>query len=160
MINVLFIVLGIIAFVYYYSFGAFFALKKLGVKKPEMVFIPFFAFKMVNDTIGSFSLFSIPVKKYMSFVLIISVISSLACLYGFWGNVNLPVQSIKPLWEVMILIIILCSLSFYASLLSSTIKLMLKFQIENEKLLKFLTALIIPLPFVYIYLSKKKLRIL
>lgn len=160
MINVVFIIVGILGFVYYYSFGAFFVLKRLGVAKVWKVFIPFYAFKMVNDIIGIFSLFSIPVKKYMGLTIILSVISSLACLYGFWGNENLPIQSIEPLWQVMILIVSLCFLTLYASLISSTIRLMLKFKIEKEKRLIFLSALLLPLPFVYIYLSRKELRIL
>ena len=160
MINTLFIVLGILVFSYYYSIGVYFVLKRLGYEKAWKAFIPFYAFQLINKAAGTFSVFTIPVRKYTPTVILLSVITCLACLYGFWGNEYLPELSIGPLWEIMALIIGICALIFYVSLISSTSKLFLRFRLEGTKLITLLTCLILPIPFVYIYLSKKELRIL
>ena len=160
MINTLFVFLGILVFSYYYSIGVYFVLKKLGYEKAWKAFIPFYAYQLVNKVGGTFSVFTIPVRKYTATVILLSVITSLACLYGFWGNIYLPSQSIGPLWEIMALVIGICALIFYASLISSSLKLFLRFRLEKTRLITFLVVLIIPIPFVYIYLSKKELRIL
>ena len=154
----LFIFLGIIVFVYYYSVGVYFVLKKLKVEKAWMAFIPFYAFQLINKAAGTFSVFTIPVKKYTGVVLILTITTCLCGLYGFWGDIYLPIESSVPLWEIMILIIGLCALIFYVSLVSCTTKLFLRFQLKSVKLLTFLTLLIIPLPFIYIYLSKQERR--
>lgn len=160
MIKTLFIFLGILAFTYYYSIGVYFVLKRLGYEKAWKAFIPFYAYQLINNVAGTFSVFTIPTKKYTPTVIILSVIVCLCGLYGFWGDIYLPVESSGPLWEIMALVIGLCSLIFYVSLISSTTKLFLKFQVNKVKTLTFLTFLILPLPFVYIYLSKLDLRIL
>ena len=160
MINLLFIFAGIIAFVYYYSIGVYFVMKKLGVEKPWMAFSPFYAFQMVNKEAKTFTVFTIPTRKYMLTVIILVVVCLLASLYGLWGNENLPIQSVGPLWEIMALVMSFCVLIFYASLYSSSKKLFLRFKVERAGILLLLIALILPIPFVYIYLSKKELRIL
>ncbi|MBR2507078.1 MAG: hypothetical protein IKB70_09330 [Bacilli bacterium] len=160
MINTLFVFLGILGFSYYYSIGAYFVLKKLGYEKAWKAFLPFYAFQLINKVGGTFSVFTIPVRKYTGTVIVLTVVVTLACLYGFWGNIYLPIESIGPLWEIMILVISICGLIFYVSLISSTLKLFLRFQLEHTKLITLLVALVLPMPFVYIYLSKKELRIL
>ena len=160
MINTIFIFLGILVFSYYYSIGVYFVLKKLGYEKAWQAFIPFYAFQLTNKAAGTFSVFTIPVKKYTPMVILLTIVTCLACLYGFWGNEYLPELSVGPLWEIMALVIGICALILYASLITSSLKLFLRFKLEHTKLITFLVCLILPLPFVYIYLSKKELRIL
>lgn len=160
MINLLYIFLGIIGFVYFYSFGVYFVAKKLDYPNPKEVFIPFNCFRVMSKLIGVFTIFTIPVKKYLETVIIFVVVILLSCLYGFWGDINLPIESSEPLWQIMWVVIGLSILSLYAGLLSSTSKLYLKFKLENTALITFLSALVLPLPFIYIYLSKKDLRVI
>ena len=158
MVNIVFVIIGILLFVYYYSIGACFLLKRLGEEKPWKVFIPFYAFSLLGKRIGPFPVFTIPVKNYTFAATLFLIIPIPACLYGFWGNENLPTESIAPLWEIMAVVMAICFLCLYASLLSSTKKALLKFKVEKEKRYLFLAALILPLPFLYYVLSKKELR--
>lgn len=160
MINTVFIVLGILVFVYHYSIGVYFVLKRLGYEKAWKAFIPFYAFQLVNKAAGTFTVLTIPVRKYSLTIIILSVFICLAALYGFWGDTYLPIESSGPLWEIMALVIGICAAIFYISLITSSTKLFLRFQLEHTRLITFLVVLIIPIPFVYIYLSKKELRIL
>lgn len=160
MVSIVFVILGILVFVYYYSIGVFFLLRRLGEAKPQKVFIPFYAFSLLGRQIGAFPVFTIPVKNYSFVATTFLLIPIFACIYGLWGNDHLPPESVVPLWEIMAVVMAGCFVAFYASLISSTKKVMLKFKIEREKRYIALAALILPLPFVYLWLSKKELRIL
>ncbi len=160
MINVLYIFLGLLLFVYFYSLGAYFVLKSLGIEGAKKAFIPFYAFALINRETRVFTVFTIPVRRYMGFVITLFSIIILACLYGYWGNENLPVQSVGPLWEIMIVLILISAICLYVSLINSFDKLTLRFQVEKYKTLMVLNALILPMPFVYYYLSKREHRIL
>ena len=158
MIKLLYIFIALLAFVYYYSVGAYFVLKKLDVKDAAKVFIPFYAFSLISKQTYTFTIFTIPVKKYSRLVVVLFIIVLLAFAYGFWGDANLPTLSIKPLWEIMYLIIVICFLCFYIALINSTSKLMLRFQVEKTKGILLLAASLICLPLAYYLLAKKALR--
>lgn len=115
--------------------------------------------QLENDNICSVPEFT-GVAIRFGMVILLTIVTCLACLYGFWGNEYLPELSVGPLWEIMALVIGICALILYASLITSSLKLFLRFKLEHTKLITFLVCLILPLPFVYIYLSKKELRIL
>lgn len=160
MILLLYIFIGIIAFIYWYSLGVYFVAKRLGYKSPKKSFIPFYSFKIVSELVGVFTIFTIPVKKYLGTVVIFVLVILGACAYALWGNTNLPVQSSGPLWQIMGVVIGICAFSFYFCIYSSTTKLFLKFKLERTSILTIFTLLLLPVTFVYIYLSKRELRIL
>lgn len=158
--NVIYIALGLILFTYYYSLGTYFVIKKLTPEKAKKVFLPFFAFTLINKELTMFTLFTIPIKKYARFVLILFLVIILAFSYGYWGNANLPELSRGPLWEIMILVISLCFICFYFSLINSTNKLMLRFNVDKTVVFTLLAVTIVFLPLAYYLLAKKDLRII
>lgn len=158
--KIIYIIIGLIAFVYYYSVGVYFVLKKLGVKDAGKAFIPFYAFSLLSKETYTFTIFTIPIKKYSKLIIMLFTVAVGAFAYGFWGDINLPELSIKPLWEIMYLIIFICFFCVYVSLINSTNKLMLRFKVEKTIVITLLAATLIGLPIAYYLLSKKELRII
>ena len=160
MVKCLYVLLGFVAFAVLYSVGAYFVLKSLKVEKPWRALIPFYSFKLINEVAGTFTIFTIPVKNFMMHTLVTMAVCTCMSLYGFWGSENLPEPSVGPLWEIMLLVIILIGVSFYIGVFNLTNKLLLRFQVNRTLPYKVLTLLLVTAPVAYYLLSKKELRIL
>ena len=155
MIRVLYLVIAILAFVELYSVGVTLLAKKLGEKDYKRCLIPFYAFYVVNRITGGFNVLTIPVKKYHGMVAILSVLSVLATVYACWGDTHLPVESAPSLWQIMGVILGLCALLFWLSIIASSTKIFRRFNVKKDKLAVWLSALVITVPVLYAYYAKK-----
>lgn len=156
MIKVLYLIIAILAFVELYSVGVLFLAKKTGEKDYWKCLIPFYAFYVTNRLTGSFKVFTIPVQKFHGTMVILSLVSILATTYACWGDSHLPQESIPSLWQIMGVILVLCALVFWTSMLESSRKIFRRFNVEKEGLATFLSAFVITIPFAYIICAQKK----
>ncbi len=142
----------------YYSIGVVFLAKSYGIEKPLKNLIPFYAFKTAREISGPFSILTIPVKKFASMMIVVSVLAILALIYANWGTYNLPELSAISLWQIMWLIIGLSIAIFYAGLICITPKICRRFNVQKEKLCVLLSLLVLPIPFIYYKASKNTYR--
>lgn len=154
----LYVAVGIILLVEYYSVGVVFLARSYGMKNYVKSFIPFYAFKTAREIGGPFSILTIPVKKFAGMMITVSVLALLALLYASWGNYNIPEPSRTSLWQIMWLIIGLSACIFYAGMVCVTPKICRRFNVEREKLCVFLSLFILPVPFIYYFASKNPHR--
>ena len=155
MIRVLYLIASILVFTELYSTGVLILAKKTGEKDYLRCLIPFYAFYVVNRITGGFKVFAIPVKKYHGMVIILATVSVLAMLYACWGDNNLPIQSSPALWQIMGVVMGLCGLLFWTSVIVSSRKVFRRFNVEKESLATFISAFIITVPFMYVYYATR-----
>ena len=156
MIRVLYLAIALLVFIELYSIGVMLLAKKTGEKDALLCLVPFYAFKVANRLTGTFAVLTIPVKKYHSMVAILVVVSLLAMVYGCWGDINLPVESIDSLWQIMGVVMGLCGLLFWISLIASSRKVFRRFNVDWEKTATLIAALVITIPFMYIFVALNK----
>lgn len=154
----LYVSLAIILLVEYYSVGVIFIAKSFGMSNVYKNLIPFYAFKTAREISGSFSILTIPVKKFASMMIIVSVVAILALAYASWGSTALPVISANSLWQIMGVVIGLTGAIFYLGLICVTPKICRRFNVEREKLCTFLALFVVTIPFIYYFASKNKPR--
>lgn len=154
----LYVSLAIILLVEYYSVGVIFIAKSFGKQKIYKNLIPFYAFKTAREISGSFSILTIPVKKFATMMITVSVVAILALLYASWGSVNLPEISAKSLWQIMSLVVGITLAIFYFGMVCVTPQICVRFSVKREKLCAFLSIFILPIPFIYYYASKNAPR--
>lgn len=150
----LYVALGIILLVEYYSLGVFFLAKGFGMEKPYKNFIPFYAFKTARQISGPFTVLTIPVKRFATTVIIVSCISIFALLFAVWGDTNLPYDSMVSLWQIMWLVMGLMIGIFYLSIVSIMPKMCRRFSVDREKLFVVLSLLIVTIPVLFYLMSK------
>lgn len=155
----LYTALAIILLVEYYSVGVIFIAKSFGMKKVYKNLIPFYAFKTVRQISGSFAILTIPVKKFATMMITVSIVAILALAYASWGSVNLPEISANSLWQIMSLIVGISLAIFYFGMICVTPKICRRFNLEREKLMVFLSLFILTIPFIYYAGSKRKPRL-
>lgn len=153
-----YVTLGILLLVEYYSLGVVFLAKGYGIEKPYKNFIPYYAFKTARKISGPFSILTIPVKKFSSLMISMSVVVVLAVVYASWGGTNLPEPSASSLWQIMTLVIVICGAIFYSGIVCIMPKICRRFYVRREKLYVFLSLLILPVPFLYYHASKNEHR--
>ncbi|MBR1868118.1 MAG: hypothetical protein IJ800_06050, partial [Clostridia bacterium] len=128
---------------------------KAGEKDAKLCFIPFYAFWVANRLTGVFSVLTIPVKRFHVYVVELVAIVLLAFVYGCWGEGNLPEPSIPALWQIMGVIMGICAFLLWMALLSSSGKIYRRFNAERENAAKWLSSLVITIPFIYVYYAVK-----
>lgn len=154
MVKSLIAIICILAFIEYYSLGVMFVAKKACEKDYKLAFIPFYSFFLVGKITGIFTVLTIPVKKYHSFMLTIVTVGLLAFVYALWGDLRLPKVSAMALWEIMSIIFVICILLWYVSLLIASKKVYRRFNIEKENLAILFSMFIITIPIMYYIASK------
>lgn len=60
--------------------------KKCGEEKWKLAFIPVYSFAVLQKLTGAFTVLSIPMKKYGSFVFVLVVVSAVAGLLAVWSG--------------------------------------------------------------------------
>ena len=154
----LYVSLAILLLVEYYSIGVIFIAKSFGLKNVYKNLIPFYAFKTAREISGSFSIFTIPVKKFAAMMITVSVVAILALVYASWGSVALPKISANSLWQIMGLVLGVTGIIFYSGLICVTPKICRRFNVEKEGFCVFLSLFIITIPFIYYIASKNSPR--
>lgn len=160
MVKCLIAVIVILSFIEVYSLAIMVLAKKAGINNYRMAFIPFYSFLLVGKIIGVFSIMTIPVKKYHSYMLTIFIIFMLALIYANWGTINLPEVSSDALIQIMSILYVLCALLTWISLIITSKKIFRKYRITKEKTFTLLTVFVITIPFLYLYASKNSPRTL
>ena len=155
MIRVLYLAIAILAFIELYSVGVAFLAKKVGEEDYKLCYIPFYAFYVANRITGIFKVLTIPVQKFQGMMATVSAVSIFAMLYACWGDNHLPIQSSPALWQIMGVVLGLCGLLFWLAILSSSRKMFRRFNVKKEGLATLLAALVITVPFQYIYFAKR-----
>ena len=154
----LYIFIGILLYVELYSLGIYFVARKLNYAKPYKNFIPFYAFKTIERVTMGFSILMIPVRKAVTTMVILAVAVLLACAYGLWGNVNLPEVSRESLWQIMLVIVVICSIIFFLFILASSIKVYRRFEVAHEWLYVLFSLPLVTVPFLYMAVSRNTYR--
>ena len=154
MIKVLYLAIAILAFIELYSVGVAALAKKAGESDYLYCFIPFYAFYMTNRLTGLFAVLTIPVKKFQGMMAILAAVTLGATVYACWGESHLPAVSAESLWQIMGVVIGLCAFLAWFAIFSSSQKLFRRFNVDKEKTFTFFAALIIPAPFLYLYVAK------
>lgn len=144
----------ILAFIEYYSLGVMCIAKKAGIDNYKKALIPFYAFYLARKISGIFTILTIPVKKFHTYMLTLVILGILALIYASWGSIRLPAVSAESLWQIMSIILILCSLLAWAGLVISSKKIFRVFKVKNQALMTGLSFLILPIPILYMASSK------
>lgn len=149
---------GILVGVEVYSLGVVFLAKKCGEKSPWKNMIPYFAFKTARRISGPFAVLTIPVKKMAGTMVFVSVAAVLACLWAEWGDSSLPLISSEALWQIMWVVMCICALVAYMTVISCSAKLYRRFNVKNETLYVLLSLFLVTVPFLYIVVSRNQPR--
>lgn len=89
------------AYVVAYSVGMAVYLKRRGYARWALALIPFVSFFFVDRVTGGFKILSIAVRKWGKTVVILTVISLCAYLYGLWGLQALDAEQSAMLVQCM-----------------------------------------------------------
>ncbi len=154
------VVVSILIFMEILSIGIYFCAKKCGLKNARLAFIPFVRFAVLQKITGTFSVFTIPVKRLCALVVELTVIALLTTLFGLWGTFHLPEISKAALWDIMVLPIAVCVLLFYAITIKASQTIWRRFRISKEGLWVLMGMAVITLPVLYILASKRTPRLL
>lgn len=148
----------IIFFVYLeiYSVGVAALAKRNGENKWYLNLIPFFSCFYIDRYLGGFKILTIPVKKWGKLMIWLVVICIFATIYAMWGVNNLQVEgSADALVQIMMLPIGVCAFIFWFGTAKSATDILFKNRSDFKG--SFLVCLLlIPVPFLFIYLSRKK----
>ena len=155
MIRLLYVLAGIIGFIEWYSVGVYFMAKRCGYKTPSLCFVPFMAFKIQNELTGTFTVLTIPVKKYHGMMISFFAVILFACFYLFWGQEHLLDENAKlSLKSIMLIIIVVCALLIEISLLFGVKKAYRKMNVEKEGLYTLLSVIPLSVPLLMYIASK------
>ncbi|MBQ8322824.1 MAG: hypothetical protein IJX91_02540 [Clostridia bacterium] len=156
MSKLLYIALGVLAFVELYAIGAAAAARKCGEKDWKKCFIPFYAFYVINRMTGGFTVLSIPVRKMHGMLIALTAVILAACAYTFWGQKNLPELSAGPLKQIMTVIVVFCAFLAYVTLVLSAKKIYRRFNVKREGAFTLLSLLVVTIPVLFCYVSKNE----
>ena len=156
--TLLYAVLGIFLFVELYSVGIYFLALNYGLPNPLKVFLPFYCFTYARKLSGPFHVMTIPVNKMAATIIFVTVAAVLALSYALWGNQNLPATSGESLWQIMWIVIGLCIFVAWYTIVSSSIKIFRRFNVERRKLYCILSLFMLTIPFLFLSIRKNSFR--
>ncbi len=154
------VAVSILIFMEILSIGVYFCARKCGVKNAKAAFIPFVTFTVLQKITGTFSVFTIPVKRLCALIAELTAVALLAALCGLWGTSNLPQISKDALWDIMALPIAVCILLFYAVMIKASQTVWRRFRIPKEGLWVLMGMAVVTLPLLYALASKRTPRML
>ena len=131
--------------------------KKCGEEKWKLAFIPVYSFAVLQKLTGAFTVLSIPMKKYGSFVFVLVVVSAVAGLLAVWSG-TLPEPSRTGLWQIMILPLAVSAALFYLAALKSSAKMYRRFSARHYAFWCALRLLLLPIPFIMFGLSGNSVK--
>ena len=151
----------IIFFVYLeiYSVGVAVLAKRNGENKWYLNLIPFVSCFYIDRYLGGFKILTIPVKKWGKLLIWLVVICVLATIYAMWGINNLQVEgSAEALVQIMLLPISVCAFIFWVGTATSATDILFKNGVDFKYSL-LVCLLLIPVPFLFVFLIGKKKKI-
>lgn len=133
--------------------------KKCGEKRWGTAFIPVYSFAVLQRLTGTFTVLSIPMKKYGSYVAILAAVSVVAGLLAVWSG-TLPEPSRTGLWQIMLLPLAASAVLFYLAALKAAFKMYRRFSARHYRLWCVLSLLLVTIPFLMAGLSRNTVRAL
>ena len=132
--------------------------KKAGYADWKQAFIPLWSFRLLYRLTGEFKVFSIPMKKYFETTLIYTLLF-FACIVGFvWGKENLSEKSYGYFQQIVYLPFIISLILFDFSIYFGAEKVYTRFHVKKTFIIRLLTLLLIPVPFIFLAICKNEVR--
>jgi hypothetical protein len=148
-----------IAVIEIYSFCVMLLAKSVGLKKYGLCMIPFVAFYYVQRVAQRFTIFSIPVKKYMGVMLSLFVTLLVCTLLVLWAKPTLGVatENYQCFIEILYIPIAICAIVAWFGIVQSTCAIMDRFGCR----FRFDTLLyctVLPCLVAYVIVAVKKIE--
>lgn len=126
--------------------------KKCGDKNWKLALLPIYSFAVLQRLTGTFTVLTIPMKKYGQFVAVLAVTALIAGLLCLWSD-TLPEPSRTALKQIMYLPLATTLLLFYLAALNASAKAYRRLSAKCYTLWCAVSVLLLPIPFIMIGLS-------